>query len=166
MSDDAGDWLDSIMTTQRGLQELLGHDIQTMTIQQRVEYFKLNILACTDELHEALAESTWKPWTTADPAIDDEAAGRELIDALHFLVNLFLVVGWDARRVHAAYHAKHVVNVQRQQDGYDGLRTKCANTACRRALDEPGQPFQGLYVRGKAWCNDGCYDTWVQDQVA
>jgi len=102
--------------------------------EDRAEYIRSMVLALEDELHEALAETGWKPWAKNPGWINEEAFGGELVDALHFLVNLFLVIGWDPDRVHAAYMSKAEKNAKRQEQGYDGVTGKCRS--CGRARDD------------------------------
>lgn len=97
------------------------------------EFLEWNIVALTDELHELLGETGWKPWATKR-FVNLEAARGESIDALHFLMNIFLVLGMDAEEVRQRYHAKHAKNAARQEAGYDGVSTKCPG--CKRALDD------------------------------
>lgn len=156
--------LSTLFELQRGLQRKLGYDLPWMSHRERVDYVRWNILAATDELHEALAETQWKPWKKVpddEPLIDHNRYTGELVDVLHFVINLFLVADLDADEVIAKYLAKHEVNNRRHETG---VSLKCANPACRRALDEPGQPFQGRYINGLAWCDDGCYDAWHEQQ--
>jgi hypothetical protein len=146
------------------LQNRMGHDFDDMYDETRVDYIKTMILSIQDELMEALHETRWKPWATGEKMIvDRDKFGGELVDILHFLINLFLVNGWDAEDVFTAFWAKNQVNWQRQHEGYDAHTTKCANQLCRRALDEPGKISYTRPGTGDlAWCNDGCYDAWVE----
>jgi len=136
------DRLLSMLTAQAQLQrEAYGIDVNVadMTIESRVRYIKDMVLAATDELHEALNEAPWKPWTIGVPVINEEAFFAELVDVWHFVMNLLLVAhaGWTPDRVAVElavrYTTKNRKNLQRQLDGYDG-RNKCPG--CRRALDD------------------------------
>ena len=146
------------------LQARLGHDFENMFDGERVEYVKNTILSIQDELMEALHETRWKPWATGEKMIvDRDKFGGELIDVLHFVINLFLVNGWNENDVFQAFWAKNIVNWQRQENGYDAVSTKCANQLCRRALDEPGKtPYARPGTGDLAWCNDGCFDAWQE----
>lgn len=166
--ENAQDMLSRLFNLQHDMQTSMGFDYPWMSDDQRIDYVRWNILALTDELHEALAETKWKPWAPArryDQAVDNDKFGGELVDAMHFLINLFLVVGWDADQVFERYIAKHNVNKRRQATQ---VFTKCANRGCRRALDEPGAalPFTrhdgNTHHEDLAWCNEGCYDAWEQ----
>lgn len=99
-----------------------------------IDFIHWNVTALTDELHELLGETGWKPWAKSRH-INLEAARGEAIDAMHFLANIFLVLGLnDAQDIMRRYHAKHAKNAKRQADGYDGVTTKCKG--CHRALDD------------------------------
>lgn len=165
VGDDAGDWLGAIYSKQLGLQEQLGYDFWAMSGQERVEYVRMNILALENELHEALAETTWKPWATyPEQTIGNERKfGDELVDALHFLMNLFIVAGWTPQIIHERFMVKNKVNQTRQETGYDATSAKCAYSRCRRHLDDPTANEGIVLLDGKMWCNDGCYDAWYDE---
>lgn len=110
-----------------------GNDVDSMSDEDRIEFITWNVLALTDELHEALGEIGWKPWATSRHINKDEFQG-ELIDAWHFMLNLFLVSGMSPDDIHRRYLEKRDRNDQRQEDGYDGVSTKCKG--CGRALDD------------------------------
>jgi hypothetical protein len=112
------------------------------TDQAAMQYLAYNVLALENEVHELLAESGWKPWSTSNhmnhPAIFDE-----WIDAWHFMMNiLWVIMGRGAVGdghvlagiVEDAYNAKRKRNIKRQQEGYDGVSGKCP--ACHRDLLE------------------------------
>lgn len=132
---DSCDGLFLIFKRQRELQQdSFGIAPHLLAEEERMEYIRSMTLGLIAELNEALQESGWKPWQSSNH-LWEEAFGKELVDALHFLVNLFLVANWNADKVENAYFAKAEVNRQRQKDGYDGIAQKC--THCGRALDEP-----------------------------
>ena len=84
---------------------------------------KDNILALEDELHEALNEVGWKPWATSRH-MNREAYLSELVDALHFLVNLYALGGGDSMDMFERYLKKNNRNRERQLEGYDGIKGK------------------------------------------
>lgn len=100
----------------------------------RVAWIRWNILALEDELHEALAETGWKPWASSQHLNRDAFVG-ELVDAFHFLMNLMLVANCTAEEFLARYEEKRGINAARQAEGYDGTTSKCGQ--CKRALDDP-----------------------------
>jgi hypothetical protein len=141
------DKLEHLIRLQRDLQtRTFGFDFATMTPDERIRYIRDQHQAIVVELVEALDEVEWKPWAQpVSPAhgrrINRDAFVGELIDVLHFWVNMVLAVSGDATPTEVAdevftrYALKHRVNVQRQADGYDGSSTKCHS--CKRALDDP-----------------------------
>lgn len=126
-----------MLASQRTLQEkTYGFGpLEEMTDDQKMEWVRNNVLALTDELHEALAETGWKPWTSSNHLNRKRYVG-ELVDAWHFFMNLMLVVGMSAEELEALYVEKRKLNVRRQVAGYDGVSTKCQS--CGRALDDEG----------------------------
>lgn len=134
------DKLDALFAKQRQLQvEKMGGDPCNLdgplpaSTQKRIQFIKDMVMALEDELHEALAEVGWKPWATSTHINRDAYVG-EMVDALHFFLNLCLVVGVDADELFTKYLAKNAKNAQRQDEGYDGVSTKCPG--CNRALDD------------------------------
>lgn len=118
----------------RRQRESFGLDLTNMSQEDRIEFIRWNVLALEAELHEALDEIGWKPWATSRH-INREAFLGELVDAQHFLNNLYLAVGADASEVTYRYLEKSAINRDRQAGQYDGVSTKCP--ICRRALDDP-----------------------------
>lgn len=130
------DRLGTIFSQQRLLQKnAYGYDPSEMEGEQRIQFIKDMNLALQDELHEFLQEVGWKPWATSRHVNEDAAKG-ELVDALHFFVNLCMVVNMDAQELFDRYMEKRKRNEQRQIEGYDGVAGKCG--ICKRALDDEG----------------------------
>jgi len=131
--------LQRLLDTQESLQRIITGespgDFLPENVNAAVHTISMNVLALTDELHELLAETSWKPWAKGD-YINLTAAKSEAIDALHFLLNIFLTLGMDADEVLEKYIAKNAKNISRQEAGYDGVSTKCPG--CKRALDDDG----------------------------
>lgn len=138
------DWLDSQSELQHKMPSAhptdlysQAHEAPYPTDEDRmpaIDFIHWNVTALVDELHELLGEIGWKPWAKSRH-INLEAARGEAIDAMHFLANIFLVLGLDdAEEVLRRYHAKHKKNAARQEAGYDGVSTKCPG--CGRALDD------------------------------
>lgn len=126
--------LQLILDHQRQLQSSsFGADPCTMQGDQRAQYIRDMTLALIDELSEALNETGWKPWASSRH-VNRDAYIAELVDAVHFLANLFLVVGATEEEIVSAYLAKAEKNRLRQLNGYDGVSSKCR--VCGRALDD------------------------------
>lgn len=130
--------LDTIFERQLELQiGSMGIDPRSVSGVQRYIYLLNNFEGIADELAEARAETNWKQWTHGvelGTFNDRNAFVKELVDLLHFLVNLLLLADCSADEVYNRYMAKADVNASRQEDGYDGRSTK---DATGRATDEP-----------------------------
>ncbi len=115
-----------------------GYDVTGMEVPDLVEYVRWNMLALEDELHEALSEVSWKPWARTT-YVNRVPFLQELIDAAHFLNNMWLAVAQLEPDESAAlfvqmYWDKNKRNAQRQVDEYDGVSGKCPH--CRRDLED------------------------------
>lgn len=120
--------------------ETYGKDISKLDTREKIEAYSINMMALQDELHEALNEMSWKPWAKAE-YFNDDRVQQELVDAWHFFMNLMIISGMDAEKLHLRYLAKRKVNIKRQEDGYDGVSTKDENG---NATDEPTLDFEEL----------------------
>lgn len=133
--------LRDIIEAQRSLQARYGHDFTTMDREARIVFIRTMVLAAHAELTEVLDEVPgWKPWTQTDAEMDVRLFRKELIDVLHFIINLFLVTASDvtsdelAGMIAHIYLDKNAQNRKRQDDGYDGKSGKCPS--CNRAVDD------------------------------
>lgn len=120
--------------------ETYGKDISKLDTREKIEAYRINMMALQDELHEALNEMSWKPWAKAE-YFNDDRVQQELVDAWHFFMNLMIISDMDAEKLHLRYLAKRKVNIKRQEDGYDGVSTKDENG---NATDEPTLDFGEL----------------------
>lgn len=137
--------------------ETFGYEFEKMTGTQKMEYIRWNMLALQNELHEALDEADWKPWTSQPPnerGLNLEAYVSELADAFHFFMNLLLVPGVPPEEMAIAftqrYFAKREKNIQRQAEGYNGKTGKCAG--CKRDLADAGVRCSADDAAQKYWC--------------
>ena len=143
--------LNELLESQAALQLKMpdGRDPRDMEEAEKALFIKDMTLALEDELHELLAEVGWKPWASSRHVNVDSARG-ELIDALHFFLNLALALDMDGFMLMEMYYAKHKKNQQRQEEGYDGVSSKCGY--CRRALDDEDKRLsegrEGCWVSG------------------
>lgn len=82
------------------------------------DYVRDMTLAAIVELTEFLQETRWKPWKAEQGRPEgpdaDVAAVEELVDVLHFLMNLFVAMSVDGEELETSYRAKHEINVDRQ----------------------------------------------------
>jgi hypothetical protein len=115
-----------------------GYDITGLSDEDLIEYIRWNVVALEHEIHEALDECSWKPWQSSS-YVNRHQLLKELIDAAHFLNNIWIAVcglepGPAADLFEEMYVEKNVVNARRVERGYDGVSSKCPH--CRRALDD------------------------------
>lgn len=120
------DKLEQIMKMQGDLQERLGTNFSEMTLKERAEFMRNHRGYLADELAEALYEMPfYKLWKDYDKMSEEatsiawQKVRMELIDCLHFFVNLLLCAGMDADEVYEMYIAKNKENHRRQDEGYD-----------------------------------------------
>lgn len=106
------DKLDEIFQKQLEFQKRVGN-----IPYKDVQFIKDMTLAAMDELMESLREIPWKPWKKQQE-FNMASFKEELIDLLHFFVNLCLAAGMDSNEVHELYLLKNKVNNQRQDEGY------------------------------------------------
>lgn len=114
-----------------------GGDPGTLTGEELEHYIRYNVLALTDELHEALGEISWKPWQHSG-LFNRDAYLKELIDAFHFWMNLVIAAGHETvadavAELERLYFHKADINQKRQDNGYDGVSSKCA---CGRDIED------------------------------
>ena len=85
----------------------------------RMNYVRTMMLATTDELHEALRETSWKPWSYRSVRdIKRQDYLEEMVDAWHFFMNLLLVADITADEFFNEYLRKNGINHDRESDGY------------------------------------------------
>ena len=119
------DRLEAIMYKQAELQRRLGTNFSEMDLRERAEFMRNHRGYLADEVAEALYEmpfyKLWKNYLTMteeEVAIAWQKVRMELIDSLHFFVNLLLCAGMNAEEVYEMYMAKNKENHRRQDDGY------------------------------------------------
>lgn len=110
------DMLQEIFERQVLLQQRLGN-MPFFSDDARQQYINIMTIALVDEIFEAIRETKFKPWKKQQ-VFNDEKFKEELIDAVHFMVNLCLASGMDAKEVHARFIHKNDENHSRQDKGY------------------------------------------------
>lgn len=148
-----GTWLKDTLELQR---EYFGNDLHALEGKAREIEILIQSYSATEELHEATAEVSWKPWAKSD-YFNREAYIGELVDALHFIANLLCIARCTDEELTAAYMEKMERNRARQRSGYTGT-DKC--TGCKRAVDDieahGGAMLQGDTATGEQWCDSCC----------
>ena len=115
---EGGDKLERIMAMQLSFMERIGIHPDKMPLAERERVTKEVVLAMHDELSEVLNWTNWKPWKKERTEVDQHEIRFEIIDLLHFLLELAAVWGMTADDVAAYYIAKNRENQKRQDDGY------------------------------------------------
>lgn len=117
------DMLVDLFQQQRQLQWDLGYRINNMSLQERAAYIKEYTLHTDHEMHEMLQElpyfKSWKQYPDENSEVMQFAYARareEMIDALHFFLNVCIGLGFNAKELHDMYMNKHRENYVRQQD--------------------------------------------------
>ena len=125
-----GDMLESIFNRQKELMdkyhiiekenELLQTEDCPVNIddkkgQQRLKDFAWRV---TEEIGEAMNCLKNKPWKQTHMQTDQTHYQEELIDALHFFVELLILSGMEAKDVYRMYVKKNEVNKFRQRSKY------------------------------------------------
>lgn len=85
-----------------------------------IDFVRTMVLAAEDELHEALRETPWKPWSKSAAWTRDmhDRYQDELVDVFHFFMNLMLVVDMSAEELFKRYLRKNSINHDREDNGY------------------------------------------------
>ena len=142
--------LAAMLENQRLFQDrLYGAHPKDFSAEDRASYVCTMTLALTDELHEALGEVAWKPWAASEH-FNRDAYVSELVDAWHFFMNLLLVADVSAAEFVGRYDAKLAKNHKRQDDGYDGVSSKCPR--CRRDFNDDGVRCTPVTTTDAGWC--------------
>jgi len=115
------DRLDQIFNKQLVLQNKLYGD-KDLVLNQ--EYINLHIMAIYDEIGEVMRETAWKNpkytpfgWKTSQE-INQERFKEELVDVLHFFINLCISSDMGSDELFDRYKNKNSVNHKRKDVGY------------------------------------------------
>lgn len=105
------------------------HMPSTFEVVNKEERTKLllDMVHCLDsevsELRDGLPWKHWKNYKEQEMWYNDEDKkaylGFEAIDILHFLMETFILLGYDAEDILKLYMVKNVENFKRQDVGYD-----------------------------------------------
>ena len=116
--DHVTDWFGEWLTSQLQLQR---NAFGVEPAEQGPEYITSMFLGLFSEVGEMEKEVDWKYWSSTRGSFNREELIVEATDALHFLGNILLWAGVSGEELTAAYHAKQVINEQRQENGYSAL---------------------------------------------
>ena len=134
------DTLGDILNTQAFTQkEIYGWDFKNMTLRDLMGFWHMNNHALADEIHEATdalggikdgnGSAIWKKWKKAystysdikfsDLSENDQLECKfEIIDILHFFMNMAVSVGMTPKEMYNMYMSKNKENIARQKRGY------------------------------------------------
>jgi len=104
-------------------------DLQKMSVEDKEKKTQEFLLAITAEIGEILngddikgikgqGAIRWKSWKTQNTPPDPNYIKTELIDILHFTLELLIIWGADADEIHARYIGKNAENMERYKNGY------------------------------------------------
>lgn len=122
------DSLKRIFKEQEKLQDKLGRMelYKKSILYDKCEFIKDSIVCMNIELGEMMERLPFKHWKKypVEAMVDWVDDGQrtetlfEYVDALHFLVNVALILGFSAEEIFNYYMAKNKENVGRQDKGY------------------------------------------------
>ena len=117
------DKLDNLFNLQEKFQKRLGN-LPFESLHDRQYFINLMTLACTDELLEALRNTSWKNpdviaygWKRTQQYQEKEFK-EELIDVWHFLINLSLAADLTSQELYDSFIIKNKENNKRQDEQY------------------------------------------------
>jgi dimeric dUTPase (all-alpha-NTP-PPase superfamily) len=119
-----GDALAEMVRLQRDLQKAIGGPKAAGVLSGPADEeaaqasIKENVLAAHSELSEILDMVNWKSWKRSRQKVDWEELRFEVVDLLHFALNLAMASGMTAHGVLARYRHKHGINKARQAGAY------------------------------------------------
>lgn len=81
-------------------------------------YLKHLAWCIVEELGEAMNELKNRPWKSSFTITDRVHYQEELVDVLHFFIELCIASGITPDHLHTLYTGKHQENLDRQKRGY------------------------------------------------
>ena len=119
------DKLDKIFETQHKFQTKLGvFEKISESFSMKQQYINQMILACHEEIVEIMRETAYKNpefmpfgWKK-NQKFNGDKMKDEIVDLLHFIINLSLVSEMDANELYLRYCKKNGVNYDRQEKNY------------------------------------------------
>lgn len=114
------DKLSMMITVQALAQDARGFDFESMSMEDKSAYIKRQTLHCIDELCEMLHEIPfYKEWKKYDEVSIPNMllkAKEELIDAIHFIINIALGLGMSVDDIYLQFMHKNNENMRRLAD--------------------------------------------------
>lgn len=114
------DKLSMMITVQALAQDARGFDFESMSMEDKSTYIKKQTLHCIDELCEMLHEipfyKEWKKYDEVSIPSMLSKAKEELIDAIHFIINIALGLGMSVDDIYSQFMHKNNENMRRLAD--------------------------------------------------
>lgn len=82
------------------------------------EKVKEALLALVVETIEVLNELNWKPWKKEKKKVNKEKLKEEVVDCLHFLLEIIILIGMTEEEIIERYFEKRKRNIERVRGGY------------------------------------------------
>lgn len=92
-----------------------GLDLNSTIVQYRIKDFMWRI---TEELGEAANTLKNKPWKNTHMLVDETHFLEEIVDAMHFFIELLIMIGFTPETAATMYLDKNAVNHFRQGSNY------------------------------------------------
>ena len=134
------DTLGDIMNLQADTQKnVYGYDFENMNLRDLMNFWHMNNHAIIDEIHEATdalggikngeGNAIWKRWKKAYASFSEKTfkdlseadqleCKFEIIDILHFFMNMATSIGMTSQEMYNMYMSKNQENRDRQSRGY------------------------------------------------
>jgi dimeric dUTPase (all-alpha-NTP-PPase superfamily) len=87
----------------------------TPQVQEAIPHFMFALVCELGEIGDAI---NWKSWKKTKKEVDMDNLRMEFIDALHFLLEMMIMCGMDAKTIYNEYIKKMSENWARQARGY------------------------------------------------
>lgn len=113
--------LSDLFEKQYLLQKKIGVELAGLGDEQREHWTKENILAMHAELSELLDWTNWKHWKKTRVVYDEIRMKKiqfEIIDLLHFWLNLCIIWNLTPQNMIDVYNEKNKINHDRQNINY------------------------------------------------
>lgn len=134
-TDTLGDILNLQASTQK---TIYGYDFANMSLREIMDFWHMNSHALVDEIHEATdalggissgGSAIWKRWKKehskysdlkfSDLSPEDQIECKfEIIDILHFFMNMAASIGMTPQEMYNMYMSKNEENRRRQANNY------------------------------------------------
>lgn len=102
---------------QRQLNEKIGCEFGGLSDEQKAKWVNEIASAISQEAAELRDSVPWKFWAKYQE-IDLQNSAEELIDVVKFAITGFLALGLDEKDFARMFELKHLVNMNRQANGY------------------------------------------------